>query len=283
MEQIADNVFVETGFFGSNDSMVVTGDGILLIDSPFVPTDALRWGSFVESKGTALYLVNTDDHIDHTLGNRFLPGEIISHHETRRKLVESPPSFAMIQRVLGRLDPPSLALMDHYAFRLPSVTLHDAVTLHLGGVGLELIHARGHTPNSLMAYLPEQRILFAGDNVCEGSLPTFQEACLSEWFETLDRILNMDVELIVPGHGKVCRKEDVALFRDQMHELVERVEAEIRAGVPRTRIVEEIRYQDRIHVRTESSPGYPEDMCEGFQRGSIRRIYDQLIERAQGA
>lgn len=79
MEQIDRNIFVETETLGSNNSMILTSEGILLIDSPHKPTDAIKWKREVESRGNVIYLVNTDHHIDHTMGNFFLGGKIISH------------------------------------------------------------------------------------------------------------------------------------------------------------------------------------------------------------
>ncbi len=279
MEQIAENVFVETGFFGSNDSMIVTEEGIVLIDSPFRPSDALRWRAEIEARGEVLYLVNTDDHVDHTLGNSFLGGRIIAHEETRRKMAETPPhpSNKALMSVLSANDPAGSAVMGEDVRRLPSVTVSDRMTLHLGTTVIQLMHFKGHTRNGLMAYLPQQRILFSGDNVCEGSLPTFKEACLQEWFETLDHIVDMGVDLIVPGHGAVCGKDTARLFRDQMDELVSRVRGEMDRGLLREQIVEKVRYEDRIHTGTEAYPGYPPEMLEDFQRKSVARIYDEVL------
>lgn len=80
MEQIDNNILVETGNLGSNNSIILTSIGIVLIDSPFKPTDAIKWKHAVESKGKVICFVNTDHHIDHTMGNFFLPANnVISH------------------------------------------------------------------------------------------------------------------------------------------------------------------------------------------------------------
>lgn len=279
MEQIARNVFAETDFFGSNDSMIVTSEGVVLIDSPFRPTDALRWRGEIEARGKPIYLIDTDDHVDHTLGNPFLGGKIIAHDETRRKMAGAipPPSNEVLMSVLAANDPAGSVLMGEYVRPLPEITVSDRMTLHLGTTVLELMHFKGHTRNGLMAYLPHERILFSGDNVCEGSLPTFKEAYLPEWFETLEYILKMEIDVIVPGHGRLATKDTARCFRDDMRALVAEVMTEIDRGLTREAIAEKVRYEDLIHTGNSVCPGYPPHMLEDFQRKSIGRIYDEIL------
>jgi cyclase len=148
--------------------------------------------------------------------------------------------------------------------------------LYLGNVTVELIHLPGHTVNSLIVYLPEQKVLFSGDNVCEAGLPSFQDSRVSSLFETLDYISSLDFEILVPGHGEVGTKKTVQSFRDQAQNLVGQVQEAARAGVPREEAADRIRFEDRIHTGTQSYVGYPDDLIEGFQRRSVLSIYDQL-------
>jgi len=69
MEQIDNNILVETGNLGLNNSIIFTSTGIVLIDSPFKPTDAIKWKHAVESKGKVICFINVDRHIDHTTGD----------------------------------------------------------------------------------------------------------------------------------------------------------------------------------------------------------------------
>jgi cyclase len=276
IEQITRNVYVETGNLGSNDSIIVTDQGTVLVDAPHKPTDAARWRDTVNSFGEVSYLVHTDHHIDHTLGNFLLPGTIVSHSVTRRRMAEEYPSSAYVEDLLSVIDPEGLALMPDFSLRLPAITFDDRMHLYLGNVTVELIHLAGHTANSLIVYLPEQRVLFSGDNVCEAGLPSFQDSRVSSLFETLDYISGLDFEILVPGHGEVGTKRTVATFHDQVQDLVRQVREAARAGVPREEAAARIRFEDRIHTSTRSYVGYPDNLIEEFQRRSVLSIYDQL-------
>jgi cyclase len=276
MEQITSNVYVETDNLGSNDSIIVTDQGTVLVDAPHKPTDAARWRDTVSSFGEVSYLIHTDHHIDHTLGNFLLPGTIVSQNVTRRRMAEEYPSSAYVEDLLSVIDPEGLDLMPNFSLRLPTITFDDRMQLHLGDVTLELIHLPGHTANSLVVYLPEQRVLFSGDNVCEAGLPSFQDSRVRSLFETLEYISSLDFEILVPGHGEVGTKSTVATFRDQAQGLVWQVQEAVQAGVPREEAADRIRFEDRIHTSTPSYVGYPDDLIEEFQRRSVLSIYEQL-------
>ncbi|QIN78504.1 MBL fold metallo-hydrolase [Rubrobacter marinus] len=276
MEQITSGVFVETGNLGSNNSIILADEGTVLIDAPHKPTDAARWRDTAAEFGETSYLVHTDHHIDHTLGNFLLPGKVVSHSVTRRRMAEEYPSWGYVRDLLSVIDPKGLDVMPKLALRLPTVTFEDGMQLHLGDVTVELMHLPGHTGNSLVAYLPERGVLFSGDNVCEAGLPSFQDADVGAWFEALDRIAGLDFEFLVPGHGEVGTKETVETFRDHARDLVRRVGEAARAGIPADEAADRIGFEDKIHTATASYAGYPDDLIEQFQRRSVLSIYGQL-------
>ncbi len=277
MREIARNVFIETGKLGSNNTMILTEAGVVLVDSPHKPTDAVAWRREVEARGKVLYLINTDHHIDHTMGNAFLPGTIVAHEGTRRRLAENAPTLDFMIDLLGTIDPEGITLMEGYSLRLPTITVNDRMTLHCGDATIELSHHRGHTANNLMVHVPEQSILISGDLVCEAGLPAFVDAYLFDWLAAVEHILEMDVERIVPGHGEVCTLAEARTFHAQIEELIRIVRRAIKAGRPRDEIAASVRFDDNIHTTTAAYLGYPEEMIEEFQRLSIAAIYDQLV------
>jgi cyclase len=277
MKELVPGVFVETAHLGSNNAIVVTDDGVILIDAPHRPTDAVRWRQTAESMGEVKYLIHTDHHIDHSMGNSFLPGTIIAQAETRDGLVNHFPDDDYVDRLIRLIDPDGVPLMAGYSRRLPEVTFTDELDLHLGGRHLRLIALSGHTPNTIGILLPEERILFSGDNVCTASLPSFQEAYVDRWLATLDRIDGLDFDVLVPGHGELSTKAFVATFRAQMRELIDEVHAALLSGSSRDEATTTLRYPDRIHGATKDwAVGYPDDIVESLQVRSIGQIYDQL-------
>lgn len=276
MIEIDGNVLVETGHVGSNNAIVCTREGLVLVDTPHRPSDAIRWGRTVAGCGTALYLINTDHHIDHTMGNAFLPGTVVSHEGTRERLIDAPPSRAYIEALLGAIDPAGLMYMENYAVRVPTLTYTERMTLHAGGLDFDLIHLRGHTLNSTVVHLRQQEIAFTGDLVCEAGLPSFIDADVAAWIEAVRTIESMEVRYVVPGHGEVCGIDRVARFREQIEALVAEVEAQIDAGRDRDEVAATVTYEDNIHREAD---GYSREGIERTMRGSIEVIYDQILAR----
>jgi glyoxylase-like metal-dependent hydrolase (beta-lactamase superfamily II) len=146
---------------------------------------------------------------------------------------------------------------------------------------IELFHKKGHTENSLMAYLPKEKVLFTGDNVCESSLPCLDQTCFPEVYGTLDFIINdLDVETIVPGHGAVCTKKETLRFKHWLEDIFESVEREYRNGLTRDEVLSKLTFPDLIHCDTDRYRGYPEAHIEGFRRRSYEHIYDVIKTQA---
>src|SRR6266542_3794215 len=79
MEQLTANVFVETGLKGANHGLVTTSDGVVLIDTPHKPSDALRLRGDIEGRARLRYIINTEPHGDHWSGNAFFNVPVVAH------------------------------------------------------------------------------------------------------------------------------------------------------------------------------------------------------------
>lgn len=278
---ISPRVVVETEHYGSNQSAVVGSEGVALIDAPHLPSDALAWGYFAQSLGDVRFLINSDHHPDHTIGNRFLPGEIVANAGTRQRLETDPPTMQYLLDLLERLDPGHSDLLLNYTVRLPTVLVENTLKLNLGNVDLELRALRGHTPNNVLTYFPEDGIIFTGDVVCEAGLPSFQDSHVYDWFDALEIVESYDFAHLVPGHGHVTDKSGVQRFREMGREVVGAVAERLDQGHEAEQICKEVRFPDNIHVATAKSAGYPDDLIESFQVRSISRIIEDLQEQPQ--
>lgn len=93
---------------------------------------------------------------------------------------------------------------------LPTCTFNGALTLDLEGRVIELSEVGpAHTRGDTLVFVPDAKILFAGDILFIGSTPVMWAGPLENWRKALDRILALDVETIVPGHGPITDKEGV--------------------------------------------------------------------------
>lgn len=277
-QRVSPRVVVETEHYGSNNSIVIGDDGLIHVDSPHLLSDAKAWAEYSATLGQVRFIVNTDHHPDHTIGNFMIGGEVVGHRVTRERLLTEPPTMEYLRDLLGRLDPEGVQYLDGYSVRVPNVLLDTTMTLHLEGASVELTHKRGHTRNSVIAYMPEDKVIFTGDVVCEVGLPSFQDSRLVDWFDALDFVEGYDFDVLVPGHGQVTDRAGVDRYRQMGRAVVAEVADRMARGQEQEQIVAEVRFEDRIHVETPDNAGYPDHLIEWFQTRSITVIYEDLLE-----
>src|SRR4030042_535583 len=89
MKKVSKNVYAETNFQGCNPGFVVTSDGVVMIDTPQMPTDADKWRDIIAEHGPVRYVINTEPHGDHFSGNCFFKGTVVAHEGTRKAILGS--------------------------------------------------------------------------------------------------------------------------------------------------------------------------------------------------
>src|SRR5918993_1383684 len=89
MKQLTANVFAETGLKGANHGFVTTSEGVVLIDTPHKPSDALKLRAEIERRGHLRYIINTEPHGDHWTGNAFFDVPVVAHEGVRRRILET--------------------------------------------------------------------------------------------------------------------------------------------------------------------------------------------------
>jgi cyclase len=163
------------------------------------------------SVGSPRAVVNTHHHPDHTYGNCFLPPEtVVIGHEKCREMVLRAGLEAT--RVITAPDYGDLTL------RPPEITFADRLTLHLDGFPVELraVGQAAHTSNDVYVWLPDQKVLFAGDLAFNGGQPFVLEGSIAGFREALRQMRDLDAEVLLPGHGPVCRGDDVPRLLDDL-------------------------------------------------------------------
>ena len=88
MIQVTKNVYVETGIKACNLGLITTKEGMVMIDVPIAPSDAVKWRDETVKKGELRYLINTEEHPDHCQNSWFFPGILITSQQTREKLAK---------------------------------------------------------------------------------------------------------------------------------------------------------------------------------------------------
>ncbi len=155
-------------------------------------------------------MVNTHHHLDHSLGNsEFVKlGAVVIAQENCRKEAQKD-ADTIIKRALGYGF--TAEALEGTIIVLPSLTFTDKMTIELGDRTVELIYpGPSHTNGSCVVLIPDAKVLFAGDALFTNFHPNMRDADVDSWIKVLDSISALDVQKIIPGHGPVSSKQDVA-------------------------------------------------------------------------
>jgi glyoxylase-like metal-dependent hydrolase (beta-lactamase superfamily II) len=97
--------------------------------------------------------------------------------------------------------------------------LHGPKALTVGGVRFDIQPVGpSHTAEDLVVYMPQQKVLFAGDLVFRNRIPFVGQADSRHWIEAMESLLKFDTRWVVPGHGPISSdaKTDMTLTRDYL-------------------------------------------------------------------
>ncbi|MBI4332392.1 MAG: MBL fold metallo-hydrolase [Chloroflexi bacterium] len=230
MKKLTDHVYVVTGLRGCNVGLVITASGIVMIDTPWKPTEVVQLKKELAGKGEIKYIINTEPHQDHFTGNYFFDAPVVAHEDTR-KVMSNFPLQAVVDRA-NELDPEGRPLMQGYRTKLPEITLRDRMAIHLGEVTVEVFHCPGHTASEVAVFIPEEKVLFATDNVSYRSKTWMQDAVPEDWVRSLRKLNELDVDKIVSGHSSdVCSKEYLRQQETVVTDWVKAVRSAIQSGL----------------------------------------------------
>ncbi|MDP2720321.1 MAG: MBL fold metallo-hydrolase [Dehalococcoidia bacterium] len=273
MRQISTNVFVNVDWEGPNLGLIVTGEGNVLVDSPDSPTEAVAWRKEVEKKGEVKYLINTDGHPDHFHGNYFLPGTVIASEGARDVILQTTP-----EEVLDRIknvDPAGVPLMSGYKVKVPTITFKKGpLFLHLGDQVIHCFFIGGHSPNLIAIHIPREKVIFFGDNVVHKHKTRLHEADPQEWLDSLKLLENMDVDVIVPGHGHdVCGRDYISEQASIVRAWMDAVQSAIKQGWSLEEAREKVKCPDP-YATSKRSPNVLREIDEII----ITRLYNYFLK-----
>ena len=157
--------------------------------------------------------------------------------------------------------------MEHYQLRAPTITFSERLNLYVGKHTFELIHLTGHTPCHIGVYVPEERVFFAGDNFSNAVQPSLAHCLPLEWIESLKKIQAMNVDVVVPGHGRIGGKKEVREFESFIQKCIDKVRGAIKQGMSKEEAV------DRISFLEFRPAVHPDPK---MQRINVLRLYEML-------
>jgi cyclase len=163
MQKLTDNIFVETGLKGANHGFVMTSDGVVLIDTPHKPSDAVRLRGEIERRGPLRYIINTEPHGDHWTGNAFFQVPVVAHEGVRSRILATDLA-AHVARVAS-FGPEEPKLLENYRPNAPVITFQSEMRLHVGKHTFRMVHMPGHTPYQAAVIVEEEGVVFTSDNI----------------------------------------------------------------------------------------------------------------------
>ncbi len=287
MQQVTENVFTTTKLRGCNPSYVVTSAGVVVVDTPQLPSKAVKMREEAESRGPIRYVINTEHHVDHIFGNYYFKGAgTVVHHQAVYDNFMVPTAdldpFDYAAEAVPTDDPEGAALFpardEYYANpNKGELVFNSDLDLRVGGHTFHLIHTPGHTPGQVAVYVPNERVVFTGDTVFSECQTWLMTSDVNQWVAALDLVQDLDVDFVIPGHGPVTTKKYLPTQRAVLLEWVSAVANAVARGWSREETISQVNFAER----------YPVDIGQGYMMDHIQTLnaaslWDKLTATAAG-
>lgn len=229
-QEVADGVFATIhpdGSWGlSNAGFVHSSGTVAVVDSLLTEDRTRRFIDQIRARtGTyARFVINTHHHHDHTFGNYLFPEAVVVGHEECREEV--------LAEGLSPADRDPFVPWGDIEVRPPEITFRDRLAVHVGNAEAQLIHVGpAHTRNDVVVWLPESRVLFAGDALFTEATPITTDGSVSGSLRALDLMRSLDPVVVVPGHGELTDVGAIDAWRGYFEFLQKAAAQAANAGV----------------------------------------------------
>jgi cyclase len=232
----------------SNAGLVISGEATLLVDTLF---DLRLTREMLETMrraapaaGSIDVLVNTHADPDHTFGNQLVrDARIIASARAAEEMRagEGPEQLRALVAAAPQLGPAgtfvehAFSPFDFSDVELvpPSSTFNGELELTVGDVPVRLIEVGpAHTRGDILVHLPGERVVFSGDILFAGGHPVMWAGSVDGWIAACERVLALDVDVVVPGHGPVSDQAGVRELRDYLVYVKDEATRLYEAGMP---------------------------------------------------
>ena len=218
LQKLGDDLYVlapSKGVGGGNIAVYLTDEGVILVDDMF----DRDYEPIIEKVKSLTsrpirYVLNTHQHDDHAGGNAKMlaeSAEVIANEHVRTNMV--------------RLKQPGL----------PRITFSKEMDVTLGGKEAVAMHfGRGHTGGDSVIWFPARKVIHTGDLFLTNPPQPFIDygngGSALEWTSTLDDILKLDFDVVIPGHGPVSDRAGILKFKANFETMRNRIQAMVRGG-----------------------------------------------------
>ncbi len=273
-ERVSDDIYVFTSslYAQVTASAVVTREGIVVVDTLPFPQETQEMIDYLEGlgQGPIKYLVNTHWHGDHTNGNFLFDEsvELVCHKRCQLAMQE------FCEPALQE-SKDSTPLLDGVELRLPNVVFDSGqMVLHVGNKSVELALSPGHTFDSIVAYVREDKVMVAADTIMP--VPYFVAGNRQDFKESLEALKDYNLESIVQGHGEVLLRGEIPQAIESSLEYLEILEQKV------AEIVEKGKGPAALNKITIEQCGKSRiplnGLVQDLHRANLMMLYDELTQ-----
>ena len=270
VERVKENLYVVRGPFnacapngcganGVDDGLLheagdvavrVTSEGVILVDDKFAQNVAEVLDKVKSITPQPIrYLLNSHHHTDHVGGDGEILArgiEIIAHRNVRENIVKNKQPGP------------------------PRIVFADQASVYLGGIEVQLRYlGRGHTNGDTVTYFADLKTVHTGDLIIDG-MPVIDYAnggSAVEFVKTLNNLMALDFDTVIPGHGRILTKADVRAYIPKLETMNRRMAELVARRVPRDQLQAQLKLDDLGWARTVST---------GTFMRSIGQYYDEI-------
>ena len=211
--RVNEAIFQAIGF--GNTMMVVTSEGNVIIDTS-IANQAERNRKLLqaENAGPVKYIILTHAHGDHTGGVRLWKQDgtqvIAQKNHVEFVNYQTRLSGFFVRRNAAQFAmpvPQARPWPGNYGAKIePAILFDDRYDFTLGGVGFEIYHTPGETPDHATVWIPKYRAAFVGDNYYESfpnmyTLRGTEPRPALDYINSLNKVLALKPEIVIPSHG----------------------------------------------------------------------------------
>jgi glyoxylase-like metal-dependent hydrolase (beta-lactamase superfamily II) len=261
LEQVSKNswAIVDASTYG-NVGCIKQPESVAVIDTGMTPPLAKQFRKLIHKEvGEPITeVILTHYHSDHVFGTQVFQDCTLITSSTMAAMYPellkdrwSPEGIKELKEYYAQNDPAFAKQLKDLRIVTPTQTFEDSMTLGTENE-IHIQHTGGHTAGHSTVYLSTERVLFAGDLVFCQQYPYAGDPTNNplEWMHAFEEILKMPVEIIVPGHGPLCGKEEIQTQLTYFKKLETWIKAQLREEIP----------LDKVLKTVESSPKPPYDL-----------------------
>jgi len=251
----------------------------------------------VPQAGTIDTLVNTHANGDHTWGNQLVGGaRMVASKQTAEEMMELPPSvLESLPELAPQMGPTGEFMLEIFGkfdfagieLTPPTETFAANFDLRVGAKYVQLlVVGPAHTRGDTLVFVPDDRVLFSGDILFHGGHPIVWAGPISNWVGACDRILGMDVDVIVPGHGPLADKNAIRELRSYFEYIEAEARKRFKAGMSALEAARDIALDkyaswgdpERVVVNVDA---VYRELSESSEPGNPIELFGQMAQLAK--